>query len=257
MSATFPNGIANFTPKQDNTDVNYAAHINRLQEEMVAVQTVLGPLINTITDISDDGDEFATQTSTKFANVGSLISWLQNGYHVRAARASGTQYAVAGINNLGKFQSTMPSLLKLDAPTINQDPYALYNGSGFTLNKSGFWLLVGNVRVNVGERMVTGDTTVWEYTAGNHAFSTKNAGAYQACIEWGGEWTHGMDRKEIVPDGGTYPDMFLNPVVMGWFSAGTRINLRFSQSSGFAQQVARASLSAVHFRMPGPHNTAP
>lgn len=256
MSATFPNGIANFTQKQDNRDVNAAADINRLQEEVVAIQTVLGPLLTTVTDISNDDAEFSQQTTTKFANMSSLVSWLQNGYHVRAARITGSNYAVTGINNLGKFQSTKPSLLKLDPPSPNQDPYRMYNGQGLTLSKSGFWMLVGNVRVDVGNRTVTGDNVEIDYLDKNHQFSTRNAGAYQAALEWGGDWTRGLDRKEIVPDGGTYPDMFLNPVYMGWFSAGTRINLRFSQSSGFAQAVRTASLSAVWFRVPG-NSTAP
>lgn len=44
MAATYPNAIAVFSAKVDNTDVAYAAHINSLQEEVVALESVLGTL---------------------------------------------------------------------------------------------------------------------------------------------------------------------------------------------------------------------
>jgi hypothetical protein len=260
MSATFPNGIASFTQKQDNFDVNHAADINRLQEEIVAIESAIGALITTVTDLStevttDEQNEatFENQTTTKFKTLGDRLAWLQNGYHIRAARASGSEFASKPINDPGKFQGTLPDVLKLDAPPVAADPYGLYNGTGFTLNKSGFWLLVGNVRVDVGDSRITGDVT----TSDNHAGSSKNQGAYQAAIEWGGNWVRGMDRKEVVPDGTFYPNMFLNPVYLGWFNAGTKVSLRFSQSSAYKQAVRDWSLSAVWFRAPGQSNVSP
>lgn len=260
MTATFPNGIASFTQKQDNVDVNFAADMNRVQDEIVAIETVLGALLNQVTDISTsvvvdelNDAQFEQQTTTKFNNLGDRLNWLQGGYHIRAARATAPDVAIKPINDPRKFQSTMPTVVKMAKPSVSQDPYGLYNGTGFTLNKSGFWLLSGNVRIDVGDSRVTGDVS----TGDNEQFSSKNKGAYQAGIEWGGDWTKGMDRREIVPDGNYYPNMFLNPVYMGWFSAGTRVTLRVSQSSAYTQAVRTASLSAVWFRASGASNTSP
>ena len=42
MTASYPTTVVPFTPKVDFTDVVLAAHVNRLQEEVVAIQTELG-----------------------------------------------------------------------------------------------------------------------------------------------------------------------------------------------------------------------
>jgi len=40
--ASFPGAVASFTTKSDTTDVIYAAHINALQDEIVAIQNTIG-----------------------------------------------------------------------------------------------------------------------------------------------------------------------------------------------------------------------
>lgn len=44
MAATYPSAIPSFTTKVDNTDVNMADHVNRLQDEVRAVTNELGVL---------------------------------------------------------------------------------------------------------------------------------------------------------------------------------------------------------------------
>ena len=274
MTATFPNGIASFTQKQDNVDVNYAADINRLQEEIIAIEQSLGTLLNTVNDLSNEvtqieGDIdnlseeeqqneaqdalFENQTTVKFKNLGDRLNYLQNGYHIRAAAISGSNYLINPINNAPKFQSTMPTPLRLAKPSVSQDPYGMYNGWGFTLNKSGFWLMQGSVRFDVGDTRPKGGGG----NDDNANWSKKNAGAYQAALEFGGNWTTGMDRKSIVDDSGWWPNMFLNPIVMGWFAAGTKFTLRASQSSAIKQRVSTARMAAVWFRSPGQFNVSP
>lgn len=281
MTATFPNGIASFTTKQDNRDVNYAADINRLQDEIVAIEQTLGALINSVADLGTEvtqiegdlnnveGDvtnlenweqqnatqdaAFETQTTLKFKTLGDRLNYLQNGYHVRAAVLEGSNYTVNPINNGPKFQSTMPTALRMPKPTVYQDPYGMYNGWGLTLNKTGFWIITGNVRFDVGDTRPKGGGG----NDDNANWSKKNAGAYQAAIEWSGNWTMGMDRKSIVDDSGWWPNMFLNPILMGWFGAGHKINLRASQSSSLKQRVSTARLSAVWLRSPGAYNVSP
>ena len=42
MAASFPSSIASFTTKNDTTDVIYASHVNSLQDEVTAIEAVLG-----------------------------------------------------------------------------------------------------------------------------------------------------------------------------------------------------------------------
>lgn len=42
MAASYPESLPSFTQKQDQIDLNYAAHINRLQDEVRAVTVELG-----------------------------------------------------------------------------------------------------------------------------------------------------------------------------------------------------------------------
>ena len=42
MSAVYPTSLVNFTTKQNKVDVVDASHVNRVQEEIVALQTYIG-----------------------------------------------------------------------------------------------------------------------------------------------------------------------------------------------------------------------
>lgn len=43
MASSYPGATPSFTTKQDQIDVNYAAHVNRLQDEVRAIAVELGP----------------------------------------------------------------------------------------------------------------------------------------------------------------------------------------------------------------------
>lgn len=248
MTGTFPNGIASFTPKQDNVDVNYASDINRLQDEIVAIEQTLGALITTITDLSTEVTtdeqteaEFEQQTTLKFLSLGDRLNFLQNGYHIRAAAASASDFLLSPSD----IQNDLPDLLRMDQPPTAHDPYGLWNGKGLTLNKAGFWLIHGFVRFDVG------DTRPYGGVGDNANWNQANHGVFQASLYDGAHWHQGADRKQVASDGGYWPNVFLNPVRMGWFNAGTKITLRASHNTSQKQHVFNANLSAVWLRNSG------
>lgn len=254
MTASFPNGIASFTPKRDNLDTNYANDINRLQDEIVAIEQALGVLINKVTDLSIEvtTDEqqvaqYETQTTTEFASLADRLNWLQAGYHIRAAHVAGSDFLVSPVD----VQSDIGATLKMSAPTNVADPYGLWNGSGLTLNKSGFWILNGFVRFDVGDTTKHGSTGAWGVGQTDNAnWNKKNAGTYQASINTGSNWHEGADRKQVSADGGYWPNVFLNPIRMGYFDAGTKVHLHAAHDSAQKQHVFNAYLNAVWVRSP-------
>lgn len=50
MAATFPSGVKNFTPKTDGVDKIYAAHINDIQDEVMAIETELTKTTGSVVD---------------------------------------------------------------------------------------------------------------------------------------------------------------------------------------------------------------
>lgn len=247
MTATFPNGIASFTAKKDNVDTNYANDINRLQDEVVAIEQTLGVLMNVLTDLSVEvtTDEesvaaYEIQTTTKFKNLADRLTYIHNGYHIRAAELRGSNYLIKPSN----INSDVPTQLPMDKPSAAADPFGLYNGRGLTLTKAGFWLIHGFVHFDVG------DTRPYGGKGDNANWNALNRGTFQASIDDGTNWNLGADRRAVVADNGYYPDMFLSPIRTGWFKAGTRIKLRAGHDSGQNQRISNARLSAVWFRSP-------
>jgi len=241
MTATFPNDIASFTQKRDNQDVNYAADINRLQDEIVAIESVLGSLINEVQD-----DE--TNDRTKFKNLGDRLKWLQSGYHIRAVHASASNILIPNVAT--PKLSTSMNVIKMSKPSADQDPYGLFNGTGFTLDKAGFWLLTASVNYDTGDQRAKGGNG-----SGNFDTATKspNAGVFQAGIDVDGVFSIGIDRQESYTeaDALSWLNISLLPHRMSWFSKGTKVTLKTAQSSSISQRIWRADLSAVWFRSPG------
>jgi len=238
MGATFPNGIAAFLTHRNLYDDVDASDINKIQEEIVAIQTVLGALLLDVSDIEADVEELETEQasdnatevvfSNRFQNLKKQIEYIRNGYHVYAAEVS------CGSTNIPKItknlESTKPRLLKMAKPPADKDPRSLYNGTGLTLRKSGFWVIQGHVRYDLKD-----------------GAGSDNYGMYQAAIGIGENWARGMDRVQPVHDN-IWANVFLNPIFVGYLNKGARITLRTSQSSVITQRVAAGFLSAVHLR---------
>lgn len=240
MGATFPNGIASFVTHRNLLDDVDAADINKIQEEITAIQTVLGALLTEVIDIETDVQELEEEQASddatevvfrnRFENLKAQIDYVRNGYHVYAAEVTCSDKNIPKITK--NLETAKPRLLSMAKPPADKDPRRLYNGTGFTLRKSGFWLLQGHVRYDLKE-----------------GAGSANYGMYQAAIGIGDAWARGMDRCQPVHDN-IWANVFLNPVVLGYFTKGSRITLRTSQSSQITQRVAKGWLSAMHIRMP-------
>lgn len=240
MGATFPNGIASFPTHRNLYDDVDAADINKIQEEIVAIQTVLGALMNDVEEIQTDVTELEEEQESddatevvfrqRFENLKKQINYIRGGYHHMAVEVG------CGSKNIPKttkrLESSKPHLLKMAKPAANRDPYRMFNGTGITLRRSGFWIIQGHVRFDTKE-----------------GAGSQNYGMYQAAIGIGATWARGMDRTQPVHDN-IWTNVFLNPIVLGTYSKGTRVTLRASQSTLITQRVARAWLSAVNIRLP-------
>ncbi len=104
--ATYPGNIkTNFTVKTDNVDVIYAAHVNLLQDEVVAIETAVGTNPQAGTN---------TYTSSGFSagtNHSNLTSRLTN-MEVGITGDVHTQYArVAGGSTIVPYTSSVKGLV--------------------------------------------------------------------------------------------------------------------------------------------------
>jgi hypothetical protein len=238
--ATFPAGIASFKTHEDRLDSVDAADINKIQDEVVATQEVLGDAVNAIEIIEeevdvlqDEVDDLSDQDTLiikKFKNLKELISVLWDGGNVYAASTSA---AAKKVRKTDAQRPYPPDLVRMNKPDANDDPMNMWNGTGFTLRRSGFWVAVGNVDFNLE---TTGPNV-------NHNFGT-----YEASITINGsDWTRALDRDYPVVDK-TWHDVVLNPVLAGWFPKGTKLTLRAAQSSDIDQNIKKAHLSVFRVR---------
>lgn len=240
MGATFPNGIASFATHKNLLDDVEASHINKIQDEVVAIEATLGDALTTlqvieqeITALSDQ--EMADQAKdaslvVKYTSLKELVNSLWNGKNFYVASASKANF---NITKTPWHRPYPPNLIKLNKPSAADDPSGMWNGTGFTLKKSGFYLIQGFVDVNTA------------HLASN---DTRNFGTYEGSITFNGtDWIQGLDRQYPVVDG-TWHDVVLNPTFLGWLTKGTRVTLRAAQSSAVDQTVLRARLSLFMLR---------
>lgn len=81
MAATFPKGIKSFPTHRNLLDDVRAEHINTIQEEVVAIESVLGPLVNQVSEIRSDVDQIRAEVdslTTQMKTVESTLRSLQS-----------------------------------------------------------------------------------------------------------------------------------------------------------------------------------
>lgn len=245
MGATFPNGIVEFTEKKNLFDDVDANDINRMQNEIRAIEEVLGPLVNTVTNIVADVNTLdqevdfinaeETQEQLIFENMAAQLEYLRLGQnHDAVSLTLGKQIT---LNNFTKSVETVaPPILKMGKPNYWEDPNKLYNSrGGITLKKNGLYVVHGHVRYN---------------TASTGINSTKNYGMFEAGIDVGGAWYRGFDRTQSVRDN-IWANVMLDPIAIGYFRAGQSIYLRTAQTTEIPQLVGGAYLEAVLIRNGG------
>lgn len=240
MGATFPNGIASFKTHNDFTDPVEANDVNQIQNEVVAIEETLGAALNEIAVIEDEVSVLTTEQTTdagidatlirKYNTLKDLISALWDGQNIYAAATHGSNIKV---NNTPAARPYPPNLLSLATPGSNGDPMGMWNGTGFTLKKDGFWVAHGSVNFGLA---TTGPG------------SNDNFGTYEASITINGsDWITAIDRRYPVVD--TYwHDVVLLPTLVGWYPKGTHLTLRAAQSSNLNQNVSGAHFGIYRVR---------
>lgn len=194
MGAAFPNGVASFSTKKDQTDINFANDINRLQDEIVAIEESIGPAFNQITILQTEETQLQSglagqvqQEQTDFQNLQEALLYAMTGQWMPCAQTwtPGGQMIPAVDGGFAHDPSENPTTITLLAPGSDTDPDAMWNGTGFTLRRSGFWVIEGFV-------------TFLNHTSANGFDLNNNIGKYESCLIMNNSiWNAGNDKKEV------------------------------------------------------------
>jgi hypothetical protein len=230
--AVFPRAIKSFPTHHNLIDDVKAEHVNDLQDEVVAIQEVLGPLVNEIADLSLEIDQDALDdagalqtTLTKFKDIAAQLLSLRRGEHLPVFSATTTDKVFPG-----EVPSvpTVPYRL-LTFPKASTDTHNSYNGYGFTAPKTGFYLI---------RAQVNWDTSVLPLSAG--------FGTYSSVISINGSGNSSYSRYEHSnPDPQTVQN---SPLFCDVISRGTKVSLVVNQNTHRSARVISAFLSSICFR---------
>lgn len=250
MATYYPKQIRKWPVHRNLLDDVDASHVNNLQSELESVMYSLGvlphiynsvetnaeqstPIDNDPGAVVDDDAPFVSVARTydpriksiDHGNVASRLDNIERGKQFHAFRL-----VARGLNisSSSTSISVRPKGIRFPKPSSAHDPYAMHNGMGVTLRKSGFWMFSGSITMTLLAAAASG-----------------NDGIYQAVVDWDNNFWEGMDRRK---ESGAVDHPVLNPVLFGFFKAGTWVTLRMAQSSGRTQRIRSASLSGVLIR---------
>lgn len=221
--AVFPNGIKQFKTHRNVLDDVDASDINAIQDEIVAVQRVLGAGINRDED------------KRLFASLADRIQFLEQSrntsvFELRTADPTPR----SGVTN----NWAVPTLITFPNPGTSLDPGGLYNGHGITIPVSGFWRLEGFV-----------DFQTHDGHSGPHSGPAGPLSLFIAAITLNDtDWARGADAVQEFTHYNSGEHHFLRPVRAGWIEEGTRVSLRAHHSTSHSQSIAAASLSGFCVR---------
>ena len=240
MAAVFPRSIKAFSTKRNLFDDVDASDINAMQEEIVALESVLGVLLNDFEDLEAEFEESQDEQEgleddlrrnrLRFTNLRSRLDFIQQGRHQPCVELVKTTFPVGSSPSL----PDMPTRVDFPKPTYLQDPDEMFNGTGITLRKGGWWRISGQIIYDVRSAPPPTDM-------------------YVGAIGINGDHVRGLDRRYPPPSNNTNPwNPTLMPYVEGQFDRGTRITLRTSHSSGGSKTVKNAFLTACWVRRMSP-----
>jgi hypothetical protein len=223
-SATFPNGIAAFSEKRNLLDDVDAADINKIQAEVVAIQSVLGALLNEVDEINAEVDENSAddaanvvRNTTKFKNLADQLNALRAGTHIPVFQSTMGRAPISSQSTTGWAQMKFPK------PSI--DTHRGYSGWGFyRAPRTGFW--IARAQLNFPR--------------------TASTGTYAAYVNVGGQPAWAIDSVDHTVNKGR--GVFLNAFYLGWVKRGTPIVAFVGQDTGGPQQLTSAMFSAAMVR---------
>lgn len=102
--ASFPSSVVSFSTRSDNTDTVFAAHMNAVQDEIVAIETELGT-----------APKNSTARSTNYGSVDARLEALETDYSLTSHTHSGylatTGGTLSGALNLADYELQRPLLV--------------------------------------------------------------------------------------------------------------------------------------------------
>ena len=229
--SVFPRGIKSFPIHKNLLDDVKAEHVNDLQDEVVAIQEVLGPLVNEVNDLNlemdqdilDDAGALQT-TLTKFKDIAAQLLSMRRGEHLPVFSAAATNKLFPG----EQAGPTVPYRL-LTFPKPATDTAKSYNGYGLTLPKTGFYLI---------RAQSNWDTYPLPLSAG--------FGTYSAVISINGTGNSAVVRTEHYnPE---IRGVYQAPIFLGVAPRGAIVKLLVNQNSSRTARVNTAFLSSICLR---------
>lgn len=229
--SVFPRGIKSFPIHRNLLDDVKAEHVNDIQDEIVALQEVLGPLVNEVADLNteinqDALDDAGTLQTTliKFKDIAAQLLALRKGTHLPVYAAATTDKLFPG----EQAGPTVPYRL-LSFPKPSTDTAKSYNGYGLTLPKTGFYFI---------RAQTNWDTYPLPLSAG--------FGTYSAVISINGGGNSSVVRTEHYnPE---IRGVYQAPVFLGVAPRGAIVKLLVNQNSSRMARVNTAFLSSICLR---------
>ena len=220
--AVFPNGIKQFRTHRNVLDDVDASDINAIQDEIVAIERVLGAGID-------------RDTERRFASLNARLDWLEKGRSAPAFELIHSDRSPrVGVGN----NWATPGLISFPAPSANLDPDGMYNGYGVTIPVSGLWRLEGFV-----------DFQSASGHSGPHSGPAGSLALFVAAVALNStDWVRGAATEQEWTHYSTGDHHILNPVRTGWIDKGTTVSLRAHHSSSHQQYFAGLALSGVCLR---------
>lgn len=229
--AVFPRGIKSFLTHKNLIDDVKAEHINDLQDEVVAIQEVLGPLVNEVDELNlemdqDNLDDAATLKSNlqKFKSLGDQLLAIRRGTHIPVFQAGLAQVWIPN-------QQLSPTVgyRRLNMNTLNVDSHKQYNGYGLTLPRTGFYLIRSQVNWDSGVVPVE-----------------PGFGTYTGVISVGGTTSWATDRQEH--NHSNLRGVHNNMTFLGYAKRGWQVFVGVNQNSDRSIKINSAYLSSTMIR---------
>lgn len=210
MTATYPKGIKNFTTKHDYTDYVMAVDVDAIQDEVVALQSAVGT--NPLAMVNPDPRQVQPWT-----NLAGRFDALDRGittpvFQSWANGPTAVNYTLA----LNGTQLVFPT------PPANNDILGWYNGSSFTVKRTGWYHLSASLG--------------WRPNA--------SIGTRRMMILVGGSRRTGNDMYGPVQS----PDFSVMTSHIGIVTAGTTIGVGLAHNCATKQYVYASCLSGIFLR---------
>lgn len=203
MSATYPNGIFAWTPKQDLVTEVDANDVNSMATEIQGIETIIG----------------TTPQIESSPPVGSAITYATMSSRVSAAMNNANLPVAVLTNAKGIFINAGQQIFNTYTKTY--DPYGIFNGSDMTVPCNGYWSIHADQKWNQHGNNFRGGNVlflylngswisadIWDWSAAfanteyNYATNVFNSNGYTR-VSWEG-LLHQGDRVQLLSANSTF-----------------------------------------------------